>query len=88
MRDDDESPLVRDIRALELLDRLQIAVVRRLVEQEEVDMAWLELRPRALPGRTIPTARTTWPRCPSNEGHKPKWLGGVLAFAQAPVNLA
>ena len=54
MRDDDERAVVRLQRRLELLDRLQVEVVRRLVEDEAVDPArsqLRELRPRPLARR-------------------------------------
>ena len=43
MGDDDGRPLVGRERRLELLDRLQVEVVRRLVEHEAVDAAGLQL---------------------------------------------
>ena len=53
-RDDDERAVVAVERHLELLDRLEVEVVRRLVEEQQVDAARLELRevrPRPLARR-------------------------------------
>ena len=54
MRDDDEGAVPGRERLLELLHRLEVEVVRRLVEDEEVDASRLELgelRPCPLAGR-------------------------------------
>ena len=51
MRDDDERAVVARERLLELLDRLEVEMVGRLVEDEEVDAGRLQLgqvRARAL----------------------------------------
>ncbi len=44
MRDDDEAAVVAGERRLELLDRLEVEVVRRLVEDQAVDAACCEQR--------------------------------------------
>ena len=54
MRDEDQRPVVRAERTLELLDRRQVEVVRRLVEHEAAGSARglnRELRARSLAGR-------------------------------------
>ena len=61
--DDDERAVVRLQRRLELLDRLQVEVVRRLVEDEAVDAAWPSARrgarASARPARASRTAAAT-----------------------------
>ena len=54
VRDDHERAVVAVERGLELFDRLEVEVVRRLVEEEEVDLPRLQLgevRARPLAGR-------------------------------------
>jgi hypothetical protein len=54
VRDDDERAVIRAEGRLELLDGLEIEMVRRLVEDEKVDSTCLqlrEMRSRPLPRR-------------------------------------
>ena len=81
--DDDEGAIVRAQGLLELLDGLEVEVVRRLVEDEEVDASCLELgqvRPRPLP------RRQRRPGAPDVVGAEPE-LGeqGACVDAARPV---
>ena len=63
MRDEDERAVERAQRPLELLDRGQVEVVRRLVEHEAACPARRlerELGPRALARREARAGRSTW----------------------------
>jgi hypothetical protein len=56
VRDDDECAVPARERQLELLDRLEVEVVRRLVEDEQIDACRLQLRevrPVRSPGESV-----------------------------------